>query len=224
MQDLNLIQQLAVFVLPLIFAVTVHEAAHGWMADRLGDHTARLAGRVTLNPLPHIDPMGTIVVPLALYALSVASGGGGFLFGWAKPVPIDPRNFRNRRRDTALTAIAGPGANLLMMLGWALVLRLAMHLGEGAAWVSVPLGYMALGGILINGILMVLNLLPILPLDGGRVLASLLPPRLAIPYSRSEPWGLLILVGLLATGLLGPIMAPALALGQSLAYRLAGVL
>ncbi len=154
MHDLSLIQQLAVFILPLIFAITVHETAHGWVADKLGDHTARMQGRITLNPIPHIDPVGTIIVPLALYAMSSLSGGGGFLFGWAKPVPIDPRNFRHYRRDMALTAVAGPASNLLMMLGWAVLLRLAPGLEAVSSWVAVPLAYMALGGIFIRIIFM----------------------------------------------------------------------
>ncbi|WP_456414496.1 site-2 protease family protein [Thiolapillus sp.] len=224
MQELTLIQQLAVFVLPLIFAITVHESAHGWMADKLGDPTARSMGRVTLNPIPHIDPVGTIVVPLALYALTTLSGGGGLIFGWAKPVPIDPRNFRNYRRDTALTALAGPVSNFIMLLLWAMVLRLSMGLENSAAWVGEPLAYMAVGGIRINTILMVLNLLPILPLDGGRVLASLLPPRLSYSYAKLEPWGLFILIGLMVTGILWPLMSPMLQFVQTLAYSIAGLM
>ena len=212
MQDLNLIQQLAVFILPLIFAITVHEAAHGWVADRLGDRTARMLGRITLNPVPHIDPIGTL------------SGGGGMIFGWAKPVPVNPANFQHYRRDMALVAIAGPASNLLMMILWALMLRFSMSLEQTALWIAEPLAYMGVGGILINAILMVLNLLPLLPLDGGRVLASLLPPHMAQKYSRLEPWGIFILIGLMVTGILWPIMQPLLRGSQSLAYTIAGVL
>jgi Zn-dependent protease len=222
MQELTLVQQLAVFILPVIFAITLHEAAHGWVADRLGDHTARMMGRVTLNPIPHIDLVGTILVPLGIFALSSLSGGTGFLFGWAKPVPVNTRNLGNLRRDTALVAAAGPGANLLMLILWGLLLRLAY--GVEAQWplVAEPLAYMAFAGILINALLMVLNLLPLPPLDGGRVMESLLPRQLALPYARIEPFGFIILIFLLFTGLLWPILSPPLGWVMDFGLALAG--
>jgi len=223
MNELNLIQKLIVFAPALIFAITVHEAAHGWVASKLGDNTARMMGRVTLNPIPHIDLVGTILVPMGMLALSTLSGGGVMLFGWAKPVPVNTRNLGNYRRDTALVAVAGPASNLLMLLLWAVILRIGLSLEGVSNWIAEPMVYMAFGGILINAILMVLNLLPLLPLDGGRVVASLLPPRLSIPYSKLEPWGLLILIGLIFSGLLWPILRPALQLVQSLAFSVAGI-
>jgi len=223
MNELNIIQKLIIFAPALIFAITVHEAAHGWVAGKLGDNTARMMGRVTLNPIPHIDLVGTILVPMGMLAITTAMGGNGLLFGWAKPVPINTRNLGNYRRDTALVAVAGPASNLLMMLLWAVVLRLGVSLEGVSNWIAEPMVYMAFGGILINAILMVLNLLPLLPLDGGRVMASLLPPRLSIPYSKLEPWGFMILIGLIFSGLLWPILQPALRLVQSLAFSLAGI-
>jgi len=223
MNELNLIQKLVIFAPALIFAITVHEAAHGWVASKLGDNTARMMGRVTLNPIPHIDLVGTILVPLGMYALSTMAGGPGMLFGWAKPVPINTRNLGNYRRDTALVAVAGPASNLIMLLLWAIILRLGVSIEGVSDWIAEPLIYMAFGGILINTILMVLNLLPLLPLDGGRVMASLLPPKLAIPYSKLEPWGLMILIALIFSGLLWPILSPVLQLVQSLALVVAGI-
>ena len=223
MNELNLIQKLIIFAPALIFAITVHEAAHGWMAGKLGDNTARMMGRVTLNPIPHIDLVGTILVPMGMYALSIAMGGSGLLFGWAKPVPIDTRNLGNYRRDTALVAAAGPVSNLLMLLLWAVLMRLGVGLEGVSGWVAEPLIYMAFMGIFINALLMVLNLLPLLPLDGGRVMASLLLPRLAIPYSKLEPWGFMILIALIFSGLLWPILQPALGLMQSLGFSVAGI-
>ena len=223
MNELNLIQKLIVFAPALIFAITVHEAAHGWMAGKLGDNTARMMGRVTLNPIPHIDLVGTILVPMGMLAITTVMGGSGILFGWAKPVPINTRTLGNYRRDTALVAAAGPVSNLIMLLLWAVVLRVAVGLEGVTNWVADPLIYMSFGGILINAILMVLNLLPLLPLDGGRVMASLLPPKLSIPYSRLEPWGFMILIALIFSGLLWPILTPALGLVQSLAFGIAGI-
>ena len=202
MDILNHVQILAVLVLPVLFAITVHEAAHGWAAGYLGDRTARMLGRVTLNPLKHIDPIGTVVVPLATFFLT------GFLFGWAKPVPVDVRNLHNPRRDMALVALAGPGANLLMAILWGLVIQLALALWNVSPWLAQPLAYMGAAGVLINVLLMVLNLFPLLPLDGGRVLNALLPRHLAMSFSRLEPYGLILLVVLLVSGVLGTLLGP----------------
>lgn len=200
MQELTVIQQIAVLALPVLFAITLHEAAHGWVAGRLGDDTALRQGRVSLNPLRHIDPVGTILVPLATFLMT------GFLFGWAKPVPVNFGRLRQPRRDMALVAVAGPAANLLMMFFWAIAVRVGV--GLESAWFGEPLAYMGLAGLLINAILCVLNLMPILPLDGGRILTALLPRDLAMRYARLEPWGLAIILLLLVTGLLGKTMWP----------------
>ena len=201
MFGLSLIQFAAVAALPLLFAITVHEVAHGYVARRLGDRTAEMLGRLTLNPIKHIDPVGTILVPAILML------AGGFIFGWAKPVPVDARNMRNPKRDMALVAVAGPLANLAMAILWALVAKLGLVLAA-SPWVSVPLVLMGKIGILLNLILLVLNLLPLPPLDGGRVLTGLLPDRLSARVAQVEPYGLFILVGLLVTGYLGKILGP----------------
>jgi Zn-dependent protease len=202
METLSPLQLLAVLAIPVLFAITVHEAAHGWVASRLGDQTALMLGRVTFNPIKHIDPIGTILVPLATFFLV------GFLFGWAKPVPVDWRRLRHPRRDMALVAVAGPGANLLMALIWGGVIKLGVLLLATSQWVALPLIYMGAAGILINVFLMVLNLMPLLPLDGGRVVNAILPPKVAIQFSRMEPFGLIILLVLLITGLLGAVLLP----------------
>ncbi|MCG7953797.1 MAG: site-2 protease family protein [Candidatus Thiodiazotropha endolucinida] len=206
MQGLSLIQKLAVFVLPLVFAITVHEAAHGWMAKRLGDKTAQMLGRVTLNPLKHIDPVGTILVPLGLYLLT------GFMFGWAKPAPVNWNNLHKPKRDMGLVALAGPGANLIMALIWSILVYAGALMLESFAWLGVPLVLMGVTGVLINTILMALNMLPVPPLDGGRVVYSLLPPKQANAYSKLETYGLLIVPALLMTGLLGFILEPVVAI------------
>ncbi len=199
MFEVNLVQKIVAWVPPVLFAITVHEVAHGWIAARLGDKTALMLGRLTLNPVKHVDPVGTILVPGLLMLMQ-----SGFLFGWAKPVPITWQNLKHPKRDMALVAVAGPAANLLMALGWALVIRLGMLLGDN----GLALVFMGTAGIFINTILMVLNLLPLPPLDGGRVMTGLLPGPLAWKFSRIEPYGFMILIALLVTGVLGNIMWP----------------
>ena len=208
MQELTTIQSIAVWALPVLFAITVHEVAHGWVARRLGDPTAYMLGRLTLNPLRHIDPVGAVAVPLALLVMSSLMPGGGFVFGWAKPVPVAWRNLRNPKRDMALVAAAGPLANLLMALFWAAVIKLAYFMPGSLLWAAKPMVYMGAAGITINLVLMVLNLLPLPPLDGGRVVTGILPGRLSWQFSRIEPYGFMILVGLLLLGGLGSIIGP----------------
>ena len=217
MQGLNVIQTAAVMALPLLFAITVHEAAHGWMARRLGDRTAEMLGRLTLNPIKHIDPIGTVLVPAILLL------AGGFIFGWAKPVPVDPRNLAHPRRDMAAVAAAGPMANLVMALIWALIAKLGLVLTPTMPWVGVPLLLMGKTGIFLNSILMVLNLLPLPPLDGGRVLVGLLPDRLADKVASIEPYGMFILVGLMITGFLGQVIGPPITLLERLLVMLVGI-
>lgn len=202
MDDINaLIQTIAVAALPVIFAITLHEAAHGYAARHFGDPTAWLQGRISLNPLRHIDPVGTILIPIAILLFS----GGDFLFGYAKPVPVDFGRLRHPKKDMLWVAAAGPGANLLMACLWALMFKLSWLLPQ---FFSTPLARMAEIGIIINCVLMVLNLLPLPPLDGGRIAVSLLPYRLAFKFAQLERWGFPILLVLLFTGMLGAVMNP----------------
>ena len=191
-------QTIAIYALPVLFAITLHEAAHGYVARHFGDMTAHAQGRISLNPVRHIDLVGTLVVPLVILWLS----GTKFLFGWAKPVPVNYSALRKPRQHMALVAAAGPGANLAMALAWALFLKVAVLLG------SEFFVLMAQAGILVNLIFMFLNLLPILPLDGGRILACLLPSRAAWQYARLEPFGLPLLVLLLLTNVLNVVLGP----------------
>jgi Zn-dependent protease len=204
----NLVQTIAVFAIPVLFAITLHEAAHGYVARLFGDRTAHAAGRITLNPLKHIDPVGTVLVPAAILLLS-SLGGGGFLFGWAKPVPVNAANMRRPRQDMIWVAGAGPAANLVMAILWSLALKLQLVMGVDERFFLE----MARAGVFVNIGLMALNLLPVPPLDGGRMLAGVLPTRLAWGYARLEPYGLLIVFGLLATGLLGMFLLPFYRLG-----------
>lgn len=193
-ERLTSIQYFAVAILPIIFAVTIHEVAHGFMAKLLGDKTALLLGRLTLNPVKHIDLIGTIIVPVFLLFF------GGIIFGWAKPVPINAHNFRYPRRDMMLVACAGPSANFLMAIAWAIITKLGIFLSMHNVGWALAIVYMGLIGIQINLLLAVLNLLPLPPLDGGHIALGLLPNKLAALYSRIAPWGLFILLILIFSG------------------------
>jgi Zn-dependent protease len=200
-----LVSQIVVAAVPVLLAITLHEAAHGYVARHFGDPTADQAGRITLNPLRHIDPVGTIILPLLILMVSSLFRSQGLLFGWAKPVPVNFSRLRNPKADMLWVAAAGPVVNFLMAVGWALLFVLV---GGARSGVGYHLARMALIGIQINGVLMILNLLPIPPLDGGRIMVSLLPDRLAWQYARIEPFGMPILVVLLLTGALGAILIP----------------
>ena len=221
MEKINLVQQISVAVLPLLFAITLHEVAHGWVAKQLGDSTASLLGRLSLNPLKHIDPVGTLLVPGLLLLSALITGGSGFIFGWAKPVPVDWRKLRNPKRDMALVAVAGPIANLAMAILWAIIAKTAIVLNSSFA--SEPMFRMGEIGIAINLMLMVLNLLPMPPLDGGRIVTSVLPGPLAWRFSMLEPYGVFILIGLLVSGLLGPILSYPLPALHHLVAGIAGL-
>ena len=182
-------QTLLIYIIPLLFAITLHEAAHGWIASKLGDHTARMMGRVTLDPTKHIDPIGTIAIPLVLLLSS-----SGFIFGWAKPVPINFNALRNGKNGMIWVALAGPGANIVMAVCWLFVMIIAINMNIA---VLIEMGRI---GILVNCVLAVFNLLPIPPLDGSRVISALLPNRLAYQYNQLEQYGLYILLGLMFLG------------------------
>ncbi|MBV5309605.1 site-2 protease family protein [Chromatium okenii] len=202
-QIINYLQFAAVLAIPVLLAITVHEAAHGWVANRLGDPTAQQLGRVTFNPIKHVDLVGTVVVPALTFVFL-----HGLLFGWAKPVPVTPHRLRQPRRDMALVALAGPAVNLLMALAWSLLIITAPMLALVSNGLATTLAHMSAAGVVVNLFLMALNLVPLLPLDGGRVMTGILPPRAAGWFYRAEPFGLVILLMLLMTGLLGSVLMP----------------
>jgi Zn-dependent protease len=218
MDELTLLQRIVVWVLPVIFAITVHEVAHGWVAKKYGDNTASLMGRLTLNPIKHVDLVGTIILPGILLMT-----GTGFIFGWAKPVPVDPRNFKNPLSDMAIVALAGPVSNLLMAVGWALTARLGVAIGAQTEAISLPLIYTGIAGISINLALALINLLPIPPLDGSRILTGILPRQLAWQYNRLERYGFIILLVLLYTNALGAILAYPMFVAQKMFFAIAGL-
>ena len=204
------IQTICVYAIPLIFAITLHESAHGWAAGRRGDPTATMLGRVTINPIPHIDPIGTIAVPGALLLMSALTGGGGLLFGWAKPVPINPRYFRNPLKAMTITAAAGPLSNLLQMIFWALLLKALAAVGFYDKFVIS----VCAAGISVNLMLMAFNLIPIPPLDGGRIVRGLLPRQAGMAFDKIEPYGFMILLVLMVGGGLSFFVRPFLMFGQ----------
>jgi Zn-dependent protease len=198
MEHLTTVGRIAAWALPVLFAITLHEVAHGWVAKVLGDPTAEKLGRLSLNPLRHVDPFGTVVLPGLLLLL------GGFIFGWAKPVPVDWGKLNHPKRDIGLVAVAGPAANLAMVVAWIAVSKLALLLGDPP--ISRPLIYMAAAGIYINLMLMLINLVPLPPLDGGRIMTSLLPEKWAYRFGQLERYGLLILLLLIATPVLSLLL------------------
>lgn len=208
----DLIQTIAVYAIPVLLAITLHEAAHGYVARMFGDSTAWMLGRVTLNPLKHVDPVGTVLVPGVILLTSALAGAGGMLFGWAKPVPVNFANLRHPKRDMIWVAAAGPGSNLVQAILWALLFKLLLMAGVQERFFFL----VAQAGISVNLVLMALNLLPLPPLDGGRILVGLLPPGPSQALARVEPYGFFILIALLVTGTLSVFLRPFLAVGDAI--------
>jgi len=200
--EFSLVQKIIIWAIPVLFAITVHEVAHGWVALKLGDRTAQMMGRLTLNPFKHIDPIGTVLVPGALLLL------GGFIFGWAKPVPVTYQNLRKPKTDMAWVALAGPMSNLVMAIIWAIAAKAGLMMVQADMAMGEPLLFMGIAGVLINAMLMMLNLLPLPPLDGGRILVSVLPGPISWQVSRLEPYGFIILLALLYFGMLSLVLWP----------------
>ncbi len=215
--ELTLMQKIAVGALPVIFAITVHEFAHGWMASRLGDQSAKMLGRLTLNPIKHIDPVGTILVPILLLIFT------GFVFGWAKPVPVNAQNFKSPQIDMAWVAIAGPVSNFLMAIIWAVVLKIGLLLQLSTPEVGQFLIYSGMIGVSINLVLAILNLLPIPPLDGSHIASAFLSKRLAWQFNRIAPYGFFILIGLMLLGVLTPLIMEPLSWTRNLLFAMVGI-
>ncbi len=217
MEELTVVQRFVVWVLPVVFAITGHEVAHGWMAKHYGDKTAFKQGRLSLNPLKHIDPLGTVIIPgIMLLTFS------GFIFGWAKPVPIDPRNFKQPKKAMMMVALAGPLSNLCMALCWAMLARIGVMLHE-MEYIAMPLIKTGEAGIHINLVLALLNMLPIPPLDGSRVLSGMLPDYWAWRYNQLERYGMIILLLLLGTNILGIVLAYPMYFLSQVFFSLAGL-
>lgn len=217
MQIQEIIQNICIWTLPVLFAITLHEAAHGYVAHKLGDHTAYLLGRVSANPIKHIDPIGTILIPLILMLTSP------FIFGWAKPVPVDGRNLKNPRWDMAWVALAGPLSNFLMALIWTGFLKLGLFLVQQKFTYGIPLVLMGKAGLMINLVLMVLNLIPFPPLDGSRLLSAILPQRLAYRFNQIERYGFIILLLLAIAGILTKVIVPPVEWASRLILALFGI-
>jgi Zn-dependent protease len=215
MQIDQLIQTITLAAIPILFAITLHEAAHGYVARHFGDMTADQAGRISLNPMRHIDPFGTVILPLLTLWM------GGILFGWAKPVPVNFAALRHPKKDMLWVAIAGPASNLVMAMGWALIYKMGLLFPEN--YFADPMLGMAMWGIKINVVLMVLNLLPLPPLDGGRVAVSLLPHRQAFQLAKIEPYGMLILIFLAITPVLSWVLSPLIGAVYKLLSLLFGI-
>ena len=218
MDQFTLIQRILIWAIPLIFAVTFHEMAHGWVASLRGDQTAKRLGRLSPNPLRHVDPVGTVLVPAVLFLLHA-----GFLFGWAKPVPVDWRNLKRPRLDMALVAVAGPAANIVMALIWAMVAKVALVSVASHPWIVQVLFAMGTAGIAVNLMLAIFNLIPIPPLDGSRIVSRLLKPAWAYHYDKIERYSIWILMILLATHILSAILSPILRVALGIVLHLFGL-
>jgi len=212
--ELNISIRILAWTVPVIYAITLHEVAHGTVAYYLGDVTAKRAGRLTINPLKHVDPVGSIIIPVFLLWFS------GFIFGWAKPVPVNEKNLSSPKRDIILVAAAGPAANFVMSIIWAIVMKLGYMLSVTQPDAGLILVYMGAAGIFINAAVMMLNLLPLPPLDGGRILIGLLPERFSLLIRKIEPWGFVILVAMIITGLVAKILWPMMVVEMTLVTHL----